>query len=61
MTLLQLIATAWLVLTIGMSAYICFRWTTVRWFNVLIKLGYAFIALFGSILFYHRVIMGLPL
>lgn len=51
----------WLVITILMSTYICFRWATTTWMNLSIKLTYAFIAMFGCILFYHVFIMGNPL
>ena len=48
----------WLVITILMSTYVCFRWGTGSWLNIGIKMGYGFIAMFGCIFFYHVFIMG---
>lgn len=56
--LMQQTSLFWLIVTIGMNAYIFFRWSDSGMINRFVKASYAFIVIFGFIILYHRVIMG---
>lgn len=52
---------AYLILTVVLSAYICWRWASTSLLNFSIKTSYFIIAVGGMILIYHRFILNLPL
>jgi hypothetical protein len=51
----------WLVVTILMNAYICFRWSSNSLLNSTIKVLYFFISVGGLILAYHHFILHNPI
>lgn len=51
----------WLILTVLLNAYICWRWVARGFLNLSLKTGYFLIAVGGVILLYHRFILHLSI
>lgn len=51
----------WLILTVLLNAYICFRWKHTGILNFSIKAGYFLISVGGLILLYHRFILNIQI